>query len=353
MSNAVVGNVYDQIIKDVIESSRVDFEEGGVDESVLDELREGWQKKLSQLRVAEFPWDPKPDATGLPASGAPAPGNAAAAFAQQQLSPQSGAQALPLPAMPAAPNGQQLPGDIKPEPEIKQEPGLHSNVMPPSFSTDPRTVAAARASEALQKSYGNRATSSINAIQAGMTAQAQGLNGHNPNPQGYQQGQQNQPGHLHMPQTDGADEVQAEGVLMGRNSAGEMIEMGRVDIDQMLHEKILAKAKTMEGGGFMVPLEEALKHPSKARRQKTEAVPQVDGGDDDEGEDAINSDLDDSDDDRDDSEVDDEGLSHIMLCMYDKVQRVRNKWKCTLKDGVLTVNGKEYVFHKATGEYEW
>lgn len=40
MSNAVVGTVYDQIIKEVIESSRVDFEEGGVDESVLDELRE-------------------------------------------------------------------------------------------------------------------------------------------------------------------------------------------------------------------------------------------------------------------------------------------------------------------------
>jgi transcription initiation factor TFIIA large subunit len=61
----------------------------------------------------------------------------------------------------------------------------------------------------------------------------------------------------------------------------------------------------------------------------------------------------------------------MMLCMYDKVQRVKNKWyvhpypvpgpyftnslyrKCVLKDGVLTVNGKEYVFHKATGEYEW
>src|SRR3954467_7742993 len=27
--------------------------------------------------------------------------------------------------------------------------------------------------------------------------------------------------------------------------------------------------------------------------------------------------------------------------------------KCVMKDGVLTVNGKEYVFHKATGEYEW
>jgi transcription initiation factor TFIIA large subunit len=38
MSNPNVGNVYQQIIKDVIETSKVDFEEGGVDESVLDEL---------------------------------------------------------------------------------------------------------------------------------------------------------------------------------------------------------------------------------------------------------------------------------------------------------------------------
>jgi transcription initiation factor TFIIA large subunit len=34
----MVGSVYQQIIKDVVESSRVDFEEGGVDESVLEEL---------------------------------------------------------------------------------------------------------------------------------------------------------------------------------------------------------------------------------------------------------------------------------------------------------------------------
>ena len=34
----MVGTVYQQIMRDVVESSRVDFEEGGVDESVLDEL---------------------------------------------------------------------------------------------------------------------------------------------------------------------------------------------------------------------------------------------------------------------------------------------------------------------------
>jgi len=39
MSNTQVGNVYQQIIADVVDSSRVDFEEGGVDEHVLDELR--------------------------------------------------------------------------------------------------------------------------------------------------------------------------------------------------------------------------------------------------------------------------------------------------------------------------
>lgn len=39
MSNAQVGQVYQQIIQDVIEASRVDFEEGGIDEGVLDELR--------------------------------------------------------------------------------------------------------------------------------------------------------------------------------------------------------------------------------------------------------------------------------------------------------------------------
>lgn len=40
MSNAQVGTVYQQIIQEVIETSRVDVEEGGIDEGVLDELRQ-------------------------------------------------------------------------------------------------------------------------------------------------------------------------------------------------------------------------------------------------------------------------------------------------------------------------
>lgn len=39
MSNNQVGTIYQQIIQDVIDSSRVDFEEGGIDEGVLEELK--------------------------------------------------------------------------------------------------------------------------------------------------------------------------------------------------------------------------------------------------------------------------------------------------------------------------
>ena len=49
MSNNQVGTVYQQIIADVVESSRVDFEEGGVDEQVLEEL------KLVSLPVLRSP----------------------------------------------------------------------------------------------------------------------------------------------------------------------------------------------------------------------------------------------------------------------------------------------------------
>ncbi|KAJ7126692.1 transcription factor IIA, alpha/beta subunit-domain-containing protein [Mycena epipterygia] len=35
----------------------------------------------------------------------------------------------------------------------------------------------------------------------------------------------------------------------------------------------------------------------------------------------------------------------IVFCTYDhKVARVKNKWKCVLKDGVIHTNGKDYLF---------
>ena len=35
--------------------------------------------------------------------------------------------------------------------------------------------------------------------------------------------------------------------------------------------------------------------------------------------------------------------------MVVQVARVKNKWKCILKDGMIHVNGKDYLFAKCTG----
>lgn len=69
---------------------------------------------------------------------------------------------------------------------------------------------------------------------------------------------------------------------------------------------------------------------------------------------AINSDLDDSDTEgEEDAEEGGAGESDIVFCTYDKVARVKNKWKCILKDGMIHINGKDYLFAKCTGEFEW
>ncbi|KAG4428683.1 hypothetical protein IFR05_015833 [Cadophora sp. M221] len=436
MSNTQVGNVYQQIITDVIDTSRVDFEETGVDDQVLEELRMGWQQKLSQLQVAQFPWDPKPEPVPTMSNPPTVPSNAGnyqsntPPVAQNQNQNPGGALTLPQ-----APNRQQ--------PQIKAEPGLdHGMQQAPQqpYTQMPLTLPAnatqaqQRAAQHLHQNYGSRAAASINAIQGGpnqaqqmmaqQQAQAQAQaqqqqqqrnmqqNGQPPmnmaqmqahqqqviarqnhalmQSQGMQQQQQgarptmsqeqyrqvmaqNAAARLQQTngqngvggaQTDGAsDEVESFGVVKGINAAGDEV-MGRIEIDSLIRSKIESMGTTMEGGGLMLPLHQASTAGKRQRKvKKSAAMQQTDGPDDDDDkdgvkdedldEDAINSDLDDPDDGLNDEEDEDESMGHIMLCMYDKVQRVKNKWKCVMKDGVLTVNGKEYVFHKASGEYEW
>lgn len=43
------------------------------------------------------------------------------------------------------------------------------------------------------------------------------------------------------------------------------------------------------------------------------------------------------------------GNDDIVIALYEKVQRVKNKWKVTLKDGLVAVNGREYLFNKCSG----
>ena len=42
------------------------------------------------------------------------------------------------------------------------------------------------------------------------------------------------------------------------------------------------------------------------------------------------------------------------MCYFTfQINRNKNKWKFYLKDGIMNLNGKDYVFQKANGDAEW
>lgn len=63
-------------------------------------------------------------------------------------------------------------------------------------------------------------------------------------------------------------------------------------------------------------------------------------------EDELGSDLDDDD-------QGDEETANMVLCQFEKVVRSRNKWKLNLQNGIANINGEDYVFHKAAGDFTW
>merc|ERR1712200_270038 len=116
--------------------------------------------------------------------------------------------------------------------------------------------------------------------------------------------------------------------------------------------------------------------PKKLRKKLcTGHIIQVDGAEDSSDEDDEDNDDDDDDDIDPDGEDEDEGAEeeplgsdddisdedaselyetdNVVVCQYNKISRTRNKWKFNLKDGIMSLNGKDYVFSSANGEAEW
>lgn len=44
---------------------------------------------------------------------------------------------------------------------------------------------------------------------------------------------------------------------------------------------------------------------------------------------------------------------NVIVCQYEKISRTKNKWRFTLKSGVMNISGRDYVFNKATGDADW
>jgi transcription initiation factor TFIIA large subunit len=279
---------------------------------------------------------------------------------------------------------------IKTEPGHNGQPGMPqlTNQMPPQMPPHGMNAQSARdrAASALQQKYGAAAANSVSQMQAQAQA-GQGYPQMHPNAHGQMPHIKQEHGYPPMGgQTDGGDDPMMDwkAEVARRRAAAESGEG-----DRILREHIKQRMSQYEAGGLMRPLTEHESSAKIARRaaissslsqntaEGSSSVPrmagQVDGADGElkeEDEDAINSDLDDPDDLVADDHDQDESEGQVMLCTYDKVQRVKNKWKCTLKDGILTSGGKEYddpclskyrlytnftryVFHKGQGEFEW
>jgi len=249
-------------------------------------------------------------------------------------------------------------------PRVKAEPATDANYDTSSYHPPPMNpdLAHQRAQDHLQQQYGNRASASLNAMQQQRGIALPGQQPQKPtgiqlpgqNPQMMQEHYRNQMRQQQAAQqprikteTDGASDWDAI-IADRRTITAEDIARN----DATIRDQIL-QASQERSSGLMQSGSGTKRTPNKSSRGSKSghlaSIPQLDGDfsddekpdiKDEEDKDAINSDLDSSGDENANAEEDDDEIDS-MLCTYDKVQRVKNKWKCVLKDGVLSANGKE------------
>jgi transcription initiation factor TFIIA large subunit len=280
------GKLYGSVVEGVVAESRLDFEDSGLDETTLQELKQIWQERLSGFGIAKMPWDPEP--------------------------------VEPVSVIDSYGNGTATTGDIS----IKKEE-LY----------DPSSAAAMRAAAHIQKMAEDNkvAMPGIDQSVRGIMSKVE------------QRPTQEQPQPSHTPHgglvLPGAKLAQTDGAV-------EELPLSRQEVDKIILQKIATTDRS-------VLEQRRVKLEINVTVDQGRKILQVDGPNEGDSEE-INSDLDDSEDELNSgAEDEDEEGGMIMLCLYDKVQRVKNKWKYILKDGVANINGKDYVFSKGSGESEW
>ncbi|EJD02638.1 transcription factor IIA, alpha/beta subunit [Fomitiporia mediterranea MF3/22] len=293
MSNKIVPAIYRAIIDDVITNIKSDFDDFGVGEDVLSDLQSRWENKVIASHVAEF--EPQPQV----------PQNAP----QHTYPPHVPHPALQPQIHAAYP--QYAPPPPPPQSHVKAEPvenrfPLPSNLptyipqLPgPTLPGPPRPPSIPAG---VQHHYGTTpqsipprpAYTQPSASAPGNTTQASSQ--------------------TRIPQVDGPSSSASD-------SSSPPQSQTYAPPPRSLHP--------------------SLPQPSQG---------QIGVADSEE----INSDLDDSDSDSNEEEQEGAlGETDIVFCTYDKVARVKNKWKCVLKDGMIHVNGKDYLFGRCTCEFEW
>ncbi|KAJ3370200.1 transcription factor IIA subunit alpha [Allomyces arbusculus] len=370
MSNSIVPQLYRDIISKVMEEARDDFEQFGVDEAVLDDLRITWEKKLYETQVADFSTiDPLAEEYYGEAYDA-----SAAAHASNSTTTTTHAPTAARATANAAPTATAAPA-AAPTPAPQPDPPLYA-----ANATYLATLQAAQAQAAAAQAAlasGAAPTTTTAAMAAPPTTYAGGFPAPAPQHAMPMYGSFAAAGtrrvappgaaawthhHAHV-----AAPVNPNVAPASRGGAGGGVPPpfipqydGFDDSDDESDEDVPAASRPRAGAHARAP------NPNAAAARAWDPVLDDDEDDEDDDarpaagaaatrdeddEDAINSDLDDDDDD--DEPLGEGEVENMMLCQYERVNRTKNKWKCVLRDGIVQVDGKDYVFSRITGDFQF
>jgi transcription initiation factor TFIIA large subunit len=366
-------------------------------------FEQSWQHKMSQRDVAQMPWDPKPappppqqapqQQQAQQPAAAPQPVQNGAPVQHQppqnghaQPKAEPGSNSQPMQSYPPAQQGypQQVNNQMMAQQRaaslLQQQfgqqanaslnamqqrgialPGGVQNAHPPQQQQQPQQQAQQQQQQQQQRPQGlqlptqpGQAAAQQPKVQQQrqMQAQMRQQTAHQqPQVKTEGNGQYPQQHGVNYSQTDGSDEAALDEWNRYITERRRLSSAQVAKNDGMMRRQIEDLQRRLENG-LLLPLDDQKdqgRHRKRASARRGSAktgsrlasIPQLDGEMEEEDEDAINSDLDSSSDEAgNNADEEDEEIDHV-LCTYDKVQRVKNKWKCTLKDGIMSANGKE------------
>ncbi|XP_029173983.1 transcription initiation factor IIA subunit 1 isoform X2 [Nylanderia fulva] len=359
LSQTSVLKLYNTVIEDVIAGVRESFIDEGVDEQVLQELKQIWEAKLMASKAVELnPDPPEPQVPQINTHKAVSVNKVPQTQPQQQSQQQ-----------PQQQQQQQVQSQQQQQPT---QPQQHTNLTEMSCQQQPQQH-------------------STTPVQQVVTAPAAVLDRQVP----IQITLPPQPGIPDGPQRILSIQVPAsalQGNQLHTILTGPVISAA-MGLPANLASTLLQQHvnSTLQGQATLAPLQ--VNQPLQVVTQNTNSVAtqrsqnqnninQLDGGvgdstdDDDEEEEDDNDDDDEDLDEKEEEENDEAGAreeeplnseddvtdddpaelfetDNVVVCQYDKITRSRNKWKFYLKDGIMNLSGKDYVFQKANGDAEW
>lgn len=322
MAAAGVPKLYRSVIEDVISGVKDVFLDEGVDEQALQELRQIWEKKLLESKAIDPPDHPLPTPAGRPQATA------------TTLQPTAQvAQPLTI-----GPNGLVQPTMLQyhTTAQLRGTPNLLDQKLTITLPPGQPTVMSSPAAAAALALHPNVAASLLQGgvINVGdrpvVTTAAGSLQFH-------------------------PVVTLAGGAAYTTTGAQAQVVTAAPPTQQAQAAPLVSGLVQLDGAGDTSDEEEE-EDDFNEDEDDGGANEEGAGGPEDDNEDGPQEEVEplNSDDDVSDEEATENfEIDNVVVCQYDKISRSRNRWKFHFKDGIMNLQGKDYVFQKAVGDAEW